>query len=150
MAAPFPVRQYQARPAVGRRGVDQVKKLETRPAVGLRAATLGTRHYHAHLWKQPPVSTAAPRIGVIPTRTSPTTLQIPETLVTGTDALWMNLLRLRRVASAPGANEYTISGQLVTLGFVLDVTDYIDVDYLGGPLLFRPRCQTPVTIDGPN
>src|SRR5262249_745839 len=48
----------------------------------------------------------------------------------------------------PALNEYTISGQIVTLGFMLDVTDYIDVDYLAGPLLFRPRCQTPIVIDG--
>jgi hypothetical protein len=46
-----------------------------------------------------------------------TSFSLPSTPSAGSERLTFNTLRLRRVAAAPGINEYTISGNAVTLGF---------------------------------
>jgi len=58
-----------------------------------------------------------------------TSFNLPETPTTGSEKLYFNLLRLRRVTSSPGINEYMISGVAITLGFSKGASDMFIADY---------------------
>lgn len=58
-----------------------------------------------------------------------TAFTLSRTPVTGSEVLTYNTLRLRRVASSPSVNEYTISGASVTLGFTKGAGDSLLADY---------------------
>jgi len=51
------------------------------------------------------------------------------TITAGTEVVTLNTLRLVRVASGPGLNEYTISGSTITLGVATVAGDVLLIDY---------------------
>ena len=57
------------------------------------------------------------------------TFTLSNTPIAGTEVLSMNGVRQRRVAAAPGVNEYTITGSLVTLGLTKGAGDFLVADY---------------------
>lgn len=58
-----------------------------------------------------------------------TSFMLAATPIAGSEALWFNTIRLVRVGSSPGLNEYTISGDTITLGFSKATGDVLIADY---------------------
>ena len=54
---------------------------------------------------------------------------LASTPVTNSVHLFWRGTRCRKVASAPGLNEYTISGAVITAGFIIQATDHLYADY---------------------
>lgn len=73
---------------------------------------------HGHIWAEPVTGTGT---GPFPLGNTP---------VAGSEVLSFNTIRLVRVVSSPGVNEYTISGKDVTLGFSKQASDVFLADYL--------------------
>lgn len=97
------------------------------------------------------VALPGPTTGTLATILDVARVALPSGFLPGSEVLWRNGARLKRVASAPDLGEYTISGRTATLGGIalapLTVDDLVWADVTIGSLAgFAPVVGADVTI----
>jgi len=86
-----------------------------------------------------PLILAGARFGVVPTISTPTTLQLPHVPDVDTEQGFFNGVGLLRVPSGPLLNEYALAAAIATVGLPVIPSDRVWFNYFIGLGLYAPR-----------